>query len=265
MDAFFSGLWQFVGSYWWLIFPLMGVAGGIGKSIEASAKRRHERRLETLRVKGEIKAAQIAARSGRAVGAGIQHPDATAPATVESSSSLPTDRELLERLFADHDDVTARWLDYELDVAKLIAFPAMSDGRQPLTAEFLRAKKTADALRPASTDAKLSEKQMAEYLEAVGNYAVAFDVAERDARRLRDSSFTEPERKRLDRAQQLLKVAVDESATQAERNVAYKRVREEIDGLIALSDEAVEVLQKKVAPQLPSTNTSAPSHKDPGH
>src|SRR5690606_5776688 len=166
--------------------------------------------LETLRVKGEIKAAQYAAR-GKLL-----------PATAKdvASDSQLSSKELLERLFAEHDEITARWLDYELDVAKLIAFPAMSDGRQPLTAAFLRAKKTADALRPASADSKISEQQITEYLDAVGNYAVAFEIAEKDARRLRDSTFTEAERKKLDRAQKLLKVAVDESATHAESTAA---------------------------------------------
>lgn len=235
------------GEHWWIIFPLMGAAGGIAKAWERGARRRHERRLETLRLKGELKAAQLAARGGGA-------PLPRTPAKQQAASQ----KELLERLFAEHDEITARWLDYELDVAKLIAFPAMSDGRQPLTAAFLRAKKTADALRPSSSEAKVDEQQVAEYLDAVGNYAVAFEVAEKDARRLRDSTFTEAERKRLDRAQQLLKVAVDESATQAERNVAYKRVREELDGLIVLSDQAVTVLEKKVAQALPSRSAAAP-------
>ena len=62
---------------------------------------------------------------------------------------------------------------------------------------------------------------------------MAFDVAERDARRLKDSSFTEVERKRLDTAKQLLTVAIDEAATPAERQLAYRRVREELDGLIS--------------------------------
>ena len=100
----------------------------------------------------------------------------------------------------------------------------------------------------------------------MGDYAVAFEIAEKDARRLRDSTFTEPERKRLERAQQLLKVAVDESATQAERNVAYKRVREELDGLILLSDEAVTVLEKQVARELPASSAptpDAPPEADP--
>ncbi|MEE2814660.1 MAG: hypothetical protein VYC96_03220 [Actinomycetota bacterium] len=128
--------------------------------------------------------------------------------------------------------------------------------RQPLTAAFLRAKKIADTLRPASADAKLSEGEIAEYVDAVGDYAVAFDIAERDARRLRDANFSEMERKRLDRARHLLTVALDDAATQAERNLAYKRVREELDGLILLSDEAVEVLEQKVAGQLGSGSTA---------
>ncbi|CAH0208291.1 hypothetical protein SRABI76_02194 [Microbacterium oxydans] len=230
-------------NYWWLLFPLMGMAGGVAKAWERNAKRRHERRLETLRLKTQLRTAEIEARGVS------RQAKLRGPSFVDTSASVPSD-DLLGRLFTEHDEVTARWLDYELDVAKLIAFPAMSDGRQPLTAAFLRAKKKADALRPASTEAKVSDTQVGEYLQAVGDYAVAFEIAEKDARRLRDSTFTEPERKRLDRAQQLLKVAVDESATQAERNVAYKRVREELDGLILLSDDAVTVLEKQVAREI---------------
>lgn len=239
--------WDFAGRYWWLIFPLMGVAGGFAQRWERASRRRHERRLETLRLKAQLKAAELEARSldgGRGRrdrrDAQAREPGQPAPA--------PSD-EVLERLFAEHDEITARWLDYELDVAKLIAFPAMSDGRRPLTAAFLRAKRTADALRPAP-GAKVTEQRVAEYLDAVGNYAVAFEVAEQDARRLRDSTFTEDERKRLDRAQHLLKIALDESATQAERQVAYRRVRDELEGLILLSDEAVQVLETKVAGEL---------------
>ncbi|GAA1145822.1 hypothetical protein GCM10009651_32910 [Microbacterium natoriense] len=244
--------------YWWLIFPLMGVAGAVAKRWEWAARRRHERRLETMKMKAQLKTAEIEARSL------TQQAKRRGPTIVDTTASVAPNH-LLERLFSEHDEITARWLDYELDVAKLIAFPAMSDGRQPLVAAFLRAKRTADALRPDSADANVSEKQVSEYLDAVGAYAVAFEVAEKDARRLRDSTFTEPERKRLERAQQLLKVAVDESATQAERNVAYKRVRDELDGLILLSDDAVEVLEKKVAREIsaPAPPAAVPQSQEP--
>lgn len=249
MDEFFRGLWEFAGNYWWLIFPVMAMGGGAAKAWEQSAKRRHERKLETLRMKGELKAAQLAARGG------------ASPAQPKKIEAQQSSTQLLERLFTEHDEITAHWLDYELDVAKLIAFPAMSDGRQPLTAAFLRAKKTADALRPVAADSKVSEQQVTEYLDAVGNYAVAFEIAERDARRLRDSTFTDAERKKLDRAQKLLKVAVDDSATQAERNIAYKRVREELDGLIVLSDDAVQVLEKQVAREITASPVPQPQRE----
>ncbi len=244
-------LFTFLGSYWWLVFPLMGVMGGVGSAWERGARRRHKRRLEVLHAKAELKAAQAGARAPVS-GAESLPPitTATAAAPTGRPGAATTQGTQLERLFASQDAVTARWLDYELDVAKIIAFPAMSDGRQPLTAAFLRAKRVADGLRPASAKARLTKDQLTEYRNAVADYEVAFDVAERDARRLKDSTFTTVERKRLDTAKQLLTIAIDEAATPAERQVAYRRVREELDGLISLSDEAIEVLEAQVSLEL---------------
>lgn len=219
----------FLQHNWWLAFPLIGVAGGVARAWERGAKRRHERRLELIR-----------ARSGAIAAAPAEpRPQPTASA--------------LARTLAEHDATTARWLEYELDVAKMIAYPAMSDGRQELTAAFLRAKRVADRMRPASVDAEISSAELAAYQNAVTDYEVAFDVAEREARRVRDAGFTPSERKRLDTAQQLLSVAVDEAATPAERQLAYRRVREELDGLISLSDAAIDELERRVALELPAT------------
>ena len=99
MDEFFRGMWDFAGNYWWLVFPLMGVAGGIGKSWERASKRRHERRLETLRLTGELKAAQLAARGGTQQQTRKLARDA---ADEERASTV----QLLERLFAEHERVT---------------------------------------------------------------------------------------------------------------------------------------------------------------
>ncbi|MFV0318902.1 MAG: hypothetical protein ACK5IN_00740 [Microbacterium sp.] len=230
----------------------MAFMGGIGRAWERAAKRRHQRRLEVIKAKGELRAAKanpVAQRGDYAMAA------ARGPSTADDAG---TKAQQLERLFAAHDEVTRRWLDYELDVSKIITYPAMSDGRQPLTAAFLRAKKKADTLRPDAAKAKVSAEQLVEYREAVTDYEVAFDVAERDARRLKDSSFSPEERKRLDTAQQLLSVAIDQAATPAERQVAYRRVRQELDGLLWLSDDAVEVLEKKVALELTTTEPAAP-------
>jgi hypothetical protein len=263
VEPFFT----FLGGYWWLIFPAMGVMASVGSAWERGARRRHRRRLEVLKAKAELKAAQAAAR-GRTGPVAIATAEGAparasfmAEATPWKATAAGSSMSQLERLFAAHDDVTRRWLEYELDVAKIIAFPAMSDGRQPLTAAFLRAKRIADGLRPASPKARLTREQLAEYRNAVADFEVAFDVAEHDARRLRDSSFTEVERKRLDTAKQLLTVAIDQAATPAERQIAYRRVREELDGLILLSDGAIEVLESQVMLEI-TTGSDAPASAD---
>jgi hypothetical protein len=234
-------LLQFAGHYWWLVFPLfgmtMGAIGTVNKQRELSARRRHREQLELLR-----------AQSGGA--------PASAPAPIAAAAADPTADELA-RVEARHDDVTHRWLEYELDVSKLISYPAMSDGRQPLTAAFLRAKKVADNLRPTRGETPTLER-LTQYRDAVTDYEVAFELAERDARRVKAAAFTPEERKRLETAQQLLGVAVDQAATPNERQVAYRRVRQELDGLIWLSDEAVENLEKKVARELPRPASGTP-------
>ncbi|MDZ8275468.1 hypothetical protein R2Q81_05815 [Microbacterium aquimaris] len=245
-------LFTFLAGYWWLAFPAFGLLAAAGNGWERRARRRHRQKLEILKAQGELKAAQSTTPGPAQVAAASTTP---APETVDDESPAAQ----LEKLFAAHDDVTHRWLEYELDVAKLIAFPAMSDGRQPLTAAFLRAKRVADNARPAEASAKVGRERLLEYRDAVTDYEVAFDLAERDARRIKDSTFSSVERKRLDTAQQLLSVAVDQAATPAERQIAYKRVREELDGLISLSDDAVDRLEKKVALEI-TPGTPRPPH-----
>lgn len=230
--------------YWWLVFPLfgmtMGAVNAASKRRELAARRRHREQLELIRARGGDDDAAVLRRP-----------------------ALPHEDDLT-RLFARQDSVTHRWLDYELDVSKLIAYPAMSDGRQPLTAAFLRAKKVADNLRPDSATAPLTPAQFSEYRDAVTDYEVAFELAERDARRMKDSAFPPDERKRLTTAQQLLTVAVDQAATPHERQLAYRRVREELDGLLWLSDEAVDELEKKVSLELPrGASTDIPDAASP--
>ena len=57
----------------------------------------------------------------------------------------------------EHSRTDSRWLDYELDPAKLLDFPAMTDMRDPLTVAFHRAKLRADLLRPGKAEDLLDD------------------------------------------------------------------------------------------------------------
>lgn len=216
MDQFFD----FLRHYWWLVFPLSGMAGGWARQWSKASERRHRRRLELYKLKNQAVQAEQASQAQVAA------------------------------LMAAHDAVNRRWLDYELDVGKLIDFPVMTDVREPLTVAFLRAKKAADGWRPAKAAEITTAVRLAEYRTAVHGFELAFDVAEREAKRIKDSNFTGPERQRLATARKLLNLALDNAATPAERQTAYKRARRELDGLIVLPEATVAALEEKIARQL---------------
>ena len=89
----------------------------------------------------------------------------------------------IETLFAQHDTVTARWLEYETDAGRALAFPQMLDARHPATLAFLRAQHEAQRLRPASARAKVTPAEFLAYRDAVRQVEAAFVTAEQDAYR----------------------------------------------------------------------------------
>ncbi|TPG35637.1 hypothetical protein [Mycolicibacterium hodleri] len=207
---------HFAGNFWWLIFPLGGVIGGGVRAVSAANERRAERRLERYRIKQQTKVA-VAEASGRG--------------KIDEAAA----RRELTRVMQRHDSTDARWLDYELDVANLLDFPLMTDMREPLTAEFHRARSRADLLRPASVDELARDRDgQLDYRDAVHAYVTAFDVAEAEAVRRRRSDFSTEAQERLERAQRLLRVAADDAATADERRNAYSKAQRELNGLIVL-------------------------------
>ena len=88
MEPFFD----FVGHFWWLIFPLSGLFGGWARSWSRASERRHRRRVELYKLRNQA-------------------------AEVEQAS-----RSQVQQLMDSHDAVNRRWLDYELDVGNSSTF-----------------------------------------------------------------------------------------------------------------------------------------------
>lgn len=225
-------LLHFAGNFWWLVFPLSGVIGGAWKAVSAAGDRRAERRLERFRIKQQTKVA-MAEAAGRGHETEALH------------------RRELHKLLGRHEATDGRWLDYEMDVAKLLDFPVMTDMRDPLTAEFHKAKRRADLLRPENLDDLLGDRAaQLEYRDAVHDYLTAFDVAETEAIRRRRSDFSATDQDRLARAQRLLRLATDGGATPQERQNAYARARTELTGLIALPPATLAGIERGIIGEL---------------
>ncbi|NMD57801.1 MULTISPECIES: hypothetical protein [Tsukamurella] len=217
---------EFARNFWWLVFPLGGSLAGGARAVAAWNERRATRRLERYRIKQETKVALAQAKGmGRIDAAQVQ-------------------REL-QRAIAEHDAVDTRWFGYETDLATILDHPMMVDMREPLTVDFHKAKRRADLLRPdAPDDAPAADVE--QYRDAVHAYAAAFEVAEQEAKRRRRGDFSPIEQERLAKAQRLLAVALDGSATGPERQQAYQRARAELDGLIDLPRSATVALENQV-------------------
>lgn len=227
-----ESLLHFAGNFWWLIFPLSGVIGGAVRGVSAANERRAQRRLERYRIKQETK---VALAREKAAG----------------QTRTEGNQRDMAKVLQRHDATDQRWLSYEIDVAKLLDFPVMTDMREPLTLAFHKAKSRADLLRPAHLDDILGDRAaQVEYRDAVGEYVAAFDAAESEAIRRRRSDFSAEDQGRLARAQHLLRLAGDGAATPQERQNAYGRAQRELAGLIVLPPAARAAIESKVLGEL---------------
>lgn len=220
-----NGIGEFIGSYWWLVFPLGGVFAGAFGSLREWDDRRRKDKIKLARIK---------------------YGQAPLPREPATSMGKVTSEDI-RRVLAEHTDVQRRWLTYELDVAKLIDYPMMSDMREALTVDFHRAKRHADGLRPATNKELKDPDRFVPYRTAVHDLALAFDVLEREARRRRTTTFTDTERESLRRAKQLIALAEDRGASSAERQSAYRRAMRELEGLIVVPEGATEAIELRIA------------------
>lgn len=135
-------------------------------------------------VAGSRRALKQAEKDAKAAGADVRARRvhlSVARAEVPAGSAL--ERFPLRRLRAAHDAVTARWMQYETDPARAIAYPAMSDGKVPATAAYLTAARRAQELRPAD-DGRVTPAEFGAYRDAVTELERAFEIAEHTAHAL---------------------------------------------------------------------------------
>lgn len=124
-----------------------------------------------------LREAQLASRAAAARVRAARARVSAERTALGTATALP-----LDRLRARHDAVLARWIEYETDPEKAIAFPAMSDGRQPHTAAFLAALGRARDRRPPGGGARVTPSDFDAYRHAVDELERTFDIAERAAR-----------------------------------------------------------------------------------
>ncbi|MBC9704389.1 MAG: hypothetical protein H9W81_05100 [Enterococcus sp.] len=154
----------------------------------------------------------------------------------ESDPSPQMDNE--DQLKQHMEKIIMEWTSYEMDPVKVLDYPMVSMMSFAPTSNFhlamLRAKngfknkESIDTLRSLVTD-----------------FEHAYTVMIAEAERMKWRRFSAEEQNHLRTAQRLLNIAMNSASSLNERNVAYKRLLKEVEGILTLSPATILEIETK--------------------
>lgn len=151
-----------------------------------------------------------------------------------------------------HNELLRKILHAETDWDTLFFMPALSDSSVPQTLTMLRAMRTANTLRdtagkmPTNLDDG-DDLTKLPFPRAVEDFALAWEAAERHARKVGQKNVPLAERRLIKQIRTLLDMAENSAASETERNLAYKRAQALIGDLesIHIPAKAMEQLEER--------------------
>lgn len=142
-------------------------------------------------------------------------------------------------------EIKKQWAEYELDLVKILAYPTVTNMSLPATSDFHKAMRQVKVLMPEGIPAFTASLSVLS--DAVLDLEHKFDVMISEAKRSKWSSFSDDERISLKTAQNLLSIAINEASTPNERQIAYKRLMKEVEGIIVLPEKSIAELEAKIS------------------
>lgn len=156
-------------------------------------------------------------------------------------------RQAWKQLLAQEKALGARVLQYEDDPELSLRYPVMRDHQDPKVAPVIEAMGRAKAYRteePPDLDVHPVESMFGKAVDAL---RIALTNAERYAKSTRWITFTPQERKKAQKALDLLNLAMNTAASRNERNLAYRQVARIMEELMMpLSPRALESIESSV-------------------
>lgn len=138
-----------------------------------------------------------------------------------------------------HGELLRKITHAETNWDALFYTPALSDPSVPETYRMLLAMRHAGNTRATQGDLPrliTSKTDVAEspYPKSVDEFALAWDIAEKNARRLGQSLIPAAERRTIEEIRNLLNLAENSAASDTERHLAYRRAENLIDTLTSI-------------------------------
>lgn len=141
------------------------------------------------------------------------------------------------------DAIKGQLMDWEMDILRVVQYPSLFDLGIASTRDFHESLNYAEKLKPSVNDAFDLEHP---FLKALSSVEASWKYAQSDALRAGITKFAPDERKRVERALGLLRIALDVSGSPSERQVSYKRALKELEGLIHVPENSVKMVESMV-------------------
>lgn len=150
-------------------------------------------------------------------------------------------------LIDSHNRIRSEWMSYETDLLKMIDYPMLTDMSEPATIELHKALKNATLHSPKGMKGlDRTPFAQSEYAIAVSELDTAWHVAESKAKLANWNSFDKEEQKRLQRAKDLLSIAMNSGATSSERQLSYKAAMKALKGLINAPEKTLLSIEENI-------------------
>lgn len=191
-----------------------------------------------------------------------EQPPAAGAAMEERSAAIDLPLQLAAARAA-HETVKNAYAAFCFDPHSVFGRPLLNDVTEPSTAAFYEAQEQAAALE-TDPGQKIPDQHAVAYIAAVDVLTATWDAADAHAREVGVSRLTTGERTSLRRAQVALDRALDPRTPAGERELAYRRVLELIEGLIVLPEPAADQVRRQVAaaPEKPALEPGSANRDD---
>lgn len=146
-------------------------------------------------------------------------------------------------LFARRDNLITTWSKYETDVALMIDYPIMTDYTDPVVNKVIVAMQKVRNAAVATSDTSSVSAEGSTLHQAVDEFEIAFNAAEKYARRFGQTKLDAREQRKLSTARQALNIILDKQAPAYEVEAAYRSLRSSLKGIIDLPQSTIAELE----------------------
>lgn len=142
-----------------------------------------------------------------------------------------------------HEEVASQYSSYLLDLSEVLRRPSLSDSSIPKTFAFLEAF---HALGSLDAEKITDPAQLLMYEERVAKAATAWQAASEYALKAGLGIFKSEDRRKVERARDLLSFALDPAASEFERGSAFQQAQKLLDGLILVPKQALLAIESNM-------------------